>query len=85
MRKYGAAAEKMVARIDVKGSSASKENHIAVAVADLLTKFGIPLDYKKNGQLVIATAVVFEAMDIRKKDVRNNVRRALQLIESINW
>lgn len=83
LRKYASAAEKMASRIDVKGSSASKENHITTVVADLLTKFGIPLDNKKNGQFVIATALVFEAMGITKKDVRNNVRRALRLIGKV--
>lgn len=82
IREYAAAAEKMAGRTVVKG--ASKESHVAVAVANVLARHGIPLDKTANGRFVIATVAVFEAMGINKSYPLNNVRRALQLIEKYN-
>jgi hypothetical protein len=58
-----------------------KQTLIAEAVGRTLEKIGIALDAKLKGPFVLATAIVFKAMDIHKSEPRNDVRRVLKALE----
>jgi hypothetical protein len=60
---------------------ATKDTAIAIAVGKTLKGFGIDLDATAKGKFVFSTSIVFEALDIYKSEPRNDVRRALKVIE----
>jgi hypothetical protein len=78
LAEYGDAAQKAADHIPVHGPEASKDDHVARAVGEVLKNSGISLDPSEKGIFVIATGIVFEAMDIHRDQPRNNVRRALE-------
>jgi hypothetical protein len=84
--KYGEAAQKTAKGTRVKrGPDARRDTHLAVIVGQTLENAGISLDGKLKGKFVSSTVIVFEAMDIHKKEARNAVRRALEIKGKADW
>jgi hypothetical protein len=84
--KYGEAAQKTANGTRVKrGQDARRDTHVAVIVGQTLENAGVSLDDRLKGKFVSSTGIVFEAMDIHKKEARNAVRRALKIKRKADW
>lgn len=85
---YAAAAGQLAefaAKTPQRGPDATKDTHIVVMIGAALRSSGVRLDDSACGPFVRATETAFAALGTNKKDVRNDVRRALQILDGKGW
>jgi hypothetical protein len=78
---YRDAAEKMADHTKPGRGPEVRWDSVVVAIGRILRESGLRVDAKSKGLFVISTAIIFEELGVHRTDARNEVRRALEVLE----